>query len=275
MEETKYCNDYINKKCNRDNCKFTHDENICSHFWNFNNCKFNEKCRYKHIVNSKPQKNKKKHVKNTETFKPINKNDVDMRLIIHDTYNKTHFDEQLTSKDVIIINNLFSDYAPLEIYTNLVNEIETCGIHEDSLLKPWHGDSHLIADDKLEWKNNCPTFNMIIERVKLYFNMDVKATRFNWYKDTSQWKPFHFDQSFYDDNHPQNFTVAISFGITREASFERDTKDKTKISIPISDGQCYAFCKKTNNLWRHGILQEPVIKQEGRISIICWSAISY
>jgi hypothetical protein len=268
-----YCNDYINKRCSRENCKFLHDDNICSHFWKFNNCKFNDDCKFKHVGNTKPQK-KKKHVKNTETFKPINKNDVDMRLIIHDSYYKSKFDEQLTNKDVVLINNLFSDYAPLEIYYNLVKEIETCGIHTDELLKLWHGDSHLIADDKMKWKDNCPTFAMITDRVKEYFNMSIpdNSTRFNWYKDTSQWKPYHKDASAIKPHiaKVQNFTLAISFGATRETSFERDTNDKTKISIPQPDGSCYAFCNKTNELWRHGILQEPEVKQEGRISIICW-----
>ena len=26
-----------------------------------------------------------------------------------------------------------------------------------------------------------------------YFKMDVKATRFNWYRNSSEWKPFHHD----------------------------------------------------------------------------------
>ena len=26
-----------------------------------------------------------------------------------------------------------------------------------------------------------------------YFGMDIKATRFNWFRDCSEWKPFHHD----------------------------------------------------------------------------------
>lgn len=59
--------------------------------------------------------------------------------------------------------------------------------------KLWHGDSHLIADDKLNWKKKCPTFDKVINAIKDYFKMDVKATRLNWYRDSAEWKPFHFD----------------------------------------------------------------------------------
>ena len=26
-----------------------------------------------------------------------------------------------------------------------------------------------------------------------YFDMDIQATRFNWYRDSSDWKPYHHD----------------------------------------------------------------------------------
>lgn len=276
--DKQYCNDYITKKCIKEECEFEHVDKVCIHYWKYNECKFNDDCKFIHIVNPKPKKKKgkKKRVKNTETFVPINKDDVDMRIIIHDVYGNNNFNEKLQTKDVIFINNLFYDYKPMEIYNALMSEMDTCGIHKDQLYKLWHGDTHLIADDKLSWKKQCPTFNMIIERVKQYFNMDVKATRFNLYKDNSQFKSYHKDASAIKPHIAkiQNFTLAMSFGATREASFERDTKDKTRISIPQRDGTCYAFCNKTNELWRHGILQEPELKKEGRISIICWGWIN-
>ena len=62
--------------------------------------------------------------------------------------------------------------------------------------------------------------------------------------------------------------------MTRQAAFERDSHDKTVISIPIEDSHIYAFCNKTNILWRHGILQESkecsIDNINGRISIIAW-----
>ena len=219
----------------------------------------------------------RKRVKNTESFEPMDR-PVDARIVM-DT-GKDRFSTQLTDRDILLVPNLFSDYQPGELYNKLLKEINECGIPESELFKLWHGDSHLIADDKLRikgsrhsWKENVPTFNMIIDRICTFFDMDVKATRYNYYKNQSQWKPFHKDAAAIkpDKAAKQNFTVGVSFGMTRQAAFERDTRDRTVISIPIADGHIYAFCNQTNNLWRHGILQEPKEEiEKGRISIIAW-----
>ena len=145
-------------------------------------------------------------------------------------------------------------------------------------------------DDKTKWKQSCPTFESIIERIQKYFKMDIKATRFNWYKDTSQWKrkyiitylnlifvmyvAFHHDAAYVNPLKAleQNFTVAVSFGATRDAAFEHATT-KTVISLPQPDGCVYAFANHTNGIWRHGILQDTPVRDEGRISIIAWGWI--
>jgi hypothetical protein len=67
----------------------------------------------------------------------------------------------------------------------------------------------------------------------------------------------------------QNFTVAASFGATRDAAFEH-AKTKTVISLPQGDAMVYCFSSDTNAIWRHGILQDIPTRDEGRISIICW-----
>ena len=79
----------------------------------------------------------------------------------------------------------------MEIYNNLLDEIENSGINQENLWKLWHADSHLIADDKLDWKSKCPTFYKVLDKIKNYFNMDIKATRFNYYRNSADWKPFH------------------------------------------------------------------------------------
>jgi hypothetical protein len=180
----------------------------------------------------------------------------------------------------LIVPNLFKDFSEGELYKQLLDEINNCGIPKETLFKLWHGDSHLIADDHLHWKTKCPTFNMIISRIQSYFNMDIKATRFNYYPDSSTFKPMHFDASAVKPEKAkiQNFTLAISFGATRDAAFEH-AKTKTIISMPQTDSCIYAFCKDINITWRHGILKKKEEKVEekveenekvGRISIICW-----
>ena len=68
------------------------------------------------------------------------------------------------------------------IYNRLLKEIENSGVNPQQLWQLWHGDSHVIADDKRRWKSECPTFHMIVDKIADYFNMDVKATRLNWYE---------------------------------------------------------------------------------------------
>jgi hypothetical protein len=292
------CNDFINKRCTRQDCKFTHEENICSHFWRFNTCKFNDNCKFTHFTNpratlptnveggrgtfnggsaatSKPNVIRRSK-KNTECFEPMTK-PVDLRIV--SDLNSHSFNTTLTSRDVLLAPNVFNDFKPGELYNQLVAEINSCGIPEEKLLKLWHGNdkiegTHLIADDKTSWKNQCPTFKLIIDRLKNYFNMNIQATRFNWYTDTSQWKPFHHDAAAVKPEKAavQNFTVAVSFGATRDAAFEHATT-KTVVSMPQPDGWIYAFSKDTNIIWRHGILQDKIIRNEGRISVIAWGYI--
>lgn len=225
--------------------------------------------------------------KNTETFVPMLR-PVDVRVVTDMGGSTSKLSAQLTDRDILIVPNLFSDMKPLELYNKLLNEVKNCGIPESELFKMWHGNdkiegTHLIVDDRVKWKDQdriyssrVPTFNMVIERIANFFEMDIKATRFNYYKDTSQWKAFHFDQNHLKpvEERVQNFTVAVSFGVTRDAAFERDTRDKIVISFPQCDGMTYAFTDTTNDMWRHGILQELPVKDEGRVSIIAWGQIS-
>ena len=227
-------------------------------------------------------KGNKRRIKNTECFNPMER-PVDVRILIDTGVYNSKLTKTLSDRDILLVPNLFIDYQPGEIYQNLLKEMNACGIPKDKLFKMWHGDSHYIADDKVKlpnskhsWKENVPTFNMVINRITDFFNMDIKATRYNYYKDGSQWKPFHKDAAAIKEDKAakQNFTVGVSFGMTRQAAFERDSHDKTVISIPIEDSHIYAFCNKTNILWRHGILQESkecsIDNINGRISIIAW-----
>ena len=310
MEAKIVCKDFMFKKCKRENCRFGHIENVCFYFWKNGSCKFGTECNKSHdfkYINKENKKdeykkdeykkdeykkneNKKnenkrnkdkynrKKVKNTECFVPMDKDLVDLRVVLDLRNCKGKHDSfpLLTSRDLLLSPNLFSDFSEFEIYNKLVSEIQNCGISENELLKMWHGNdkidgTHLIADDHLNWKEHCPTFNMIIQRLKNSFKMDIKATRFNWYRDPKHWKAFHHDSSYINPNKAltQNFTVAISFGATKDAAFEH-AKTKTVISSPQPDSTVYSFTNDTNGIWRHGILQDKREQELGRISIIAW-----
>lgn len=269
------CRDFMKNKCKRSNCRYVHDKNICFHFWKKGECKYQEKCNKKHtlddLINTSNDKGKgnKRRPKNTETFKPLD-HPVDMRMLV--LHNDQIDNYTIRSRDVIVIPNMFNDFPRHKLYFDLVNEIENCGVQIDKLMKPWHGDTHLIADDHTMWKKNAPVFTMVLDRIAKYFNMRIEATRFNWYKDASHWKPFHHDAAALKEKQAltQNITVAVSFGDTRDAAFEHvDTK--LVVSCPQPDGYVYAFAKDTNIIWKHGILKKTQDNTNiGRISIIAW-----
>lgn len=278
MSKSNICKDFMHDNCKYgDKCKFIHDKTICFHWWKYDTCKYGDKCHKKHYIELKNIRNIK-NIRNTTCFEP-KLDPVDMRIVLDMGSCFDKCSTKITPRDVMVVPNLFIDYAPGELYRNLVDEIMHCGIHPDKLLKMWHGNdkiegTHMIVDDKTNWKELCPTFEIIINRIKNFFNMRIEATRFNWYKDTSQWKPFHHDASALkpDKAAIQNFTVALSLGATRDAAFEH-ANNKTVISLPQSDGQIYCFAKDTNIIWKHGILQEKEVRDIGRISIICWGSI--
>ena len=198
-----------------------------------------------------------------------------MRLVVAPP-GLTKYNQKSTTRDVIIVSDLFGDQKDMTIYNKLLDEIQNSGVPDHQLWKLWHGDSHVIADDKKNWKQKCPTFAYVVDRIRDYFEMDIKATRFNWYRNTSEWKPFHHDAAAVkpDKAKTQNFTVGVSFGCERDAAFEH-AETKTVIAMPQPNGTIYTFGRDVNIIWRHGILQVPPDQQreEGRISIIAWGWI--
>ena len=64
---------------------------------------------------------------------------------------------------------------------------------------------------------------MIQNKIATYFNINNKSvgTRLNWYRDSSDWKPFHHDSAAFNPMRArnQNITVGVSFGSTRELAF--------------------------------------------------------
>ena len=311
MTEQKICKHYIMGKCKKgENCDFAHVDNICRYHF-VGTCKHGNSCTRSHeykLVGSnsnftnKPDKptkaNKKKLVKkNTESFEPFDSS-ADMRVMIGDPSSPT-YNYNYESRDVILVHGLFSssDYLHGNLYNKLLSEVNQfgAGLSNQDIWKMWHGDTHYIADDHKKFKDKCPTFLMVVDKLKEYFKCDVKATRFNLFSDDSQFKPLHFDAAAVDPDKAktQNITIGVSFGSTRDVMFEHG-KTRTKVNIPLPNGSIYCFLRDTNCEWRHGIplvsknksdgpdLQTisakdgiPMVSQDkqtdaGRISIILW-----
>jgi len=260
----KTCSFFLKGTCKKgDNCKFRHEfPRVYKSDSKRNNRESNNSIKKRH--------KKRRHPKNTESFKPSFK-PPDMRII--STFaNSNKYKRKFFGNDIIIVNGLFGNETDLNIRDKLLQETENASKNNIDLFKLWHGDTHYIADDKLGWKKHCPTFKMVVNKLAEYFDVEVKATRFNVYEDSSQWKPLHHDAAAIkkDKAAIQNTTIAVSFGLEREVAFEH-SKTKTIISVPLPNGSIYVFNKDVNINWKHGILQmpKPVINEK-RISIILW-----
>ena len=264
------CRDFMNHRCNKRHCNYIHDKNLCKDFYKSGNCRWEPNCKKNHFVTDTRHLRKDdeyssgKHVKNTETFEP-NYNPPSMRILVE--YGKKKCEAKLQTQDVLLVPDFFANSG--DVYEKLVDEVLKCG----DVLVPWHGDSHLIANDKLNFKEKCPTYLKVIEKIKNYFNMRIEATRFNFYSTDDEWKPYHFDSAGVrpEKAKTQNFTVAVSFGKNRLAGFE-EVEGKKVTAFPCPDGSCYCFTRDLNTTYRHGIL--PVLPEkrtgEGRVSVIAW-----
>ena len=265
------CKHYVNGKCNNNNCRFEHIDNICRNYFfgecTRDNCKFSHKYKLqnqtKYSSNNNTNKNLNSKVKNTETFVP-NFDDPTIRLRFNSPI--------IFGNEVSINNNIFYDK---NLYDNLLTEIN------NDVYKKWHGDTHLIADDShnIDWKSNSPTFNKIIKQLCSYFCMTPGATRLNFYRD-SYWKPYHHDAAALkpDKAKTQNITVGVSFGQTRDIAVEmthKNINDRIRFNIPLDNGTVYSFGNKVNIDFKHGIPplnnnQNKKSLYDGRFSIIVW-----
>ena len=211
----------------------------------------------------------KPKIRNTVDFKPDH-TPAEMRVLTANGCVLKKYNREITSRDVIVVTDLFCKPEDKTIYQNLLKEVEGNKHHEWKL---WHGDNHLIADDRTRRNQSYPTFDMVINKIKDFFNMDVHATRFNWFRDTKDWKPYHHDAAALKPEKAavQNQTVAVSFGTEREIAFQHATTGST-VSFPLPNGTLYTFSNDVNVIWRHGVPQVPPEKQvnEGRISIVAW-----
>ena len=263
--------------CKQTPCPQIHDPSLCRDYYH-GRCRFGTNCRRSHMCSQRRshhqqtehQKRRRRAKKNTQNFEPDH-SPPDSRCVCmtREQYANYTQSTHYTTRDIVVIPDFMPDDS---LYTDLLREMEQTGFTESQLWKEWHGDSHTIADDKMgNWKAKAPLFQSIISSLADYFQMDVRATRFNWYKDTHDWKPYHRDAAAIDSQKAktQDVTVAITFGATRTASFQH-MRTKTRIDFPLPNGSVYVFHKQVNLDWMHGIIQEETPRQEGRISIIVW-----
>lgn len=297
------CRDFMNKRCERDNCRYVHDPKLCANFWKRGTCKWNDNCRKNHFLTPPPEhtdadvesrmhpdrakmirdggyekskhKERSKKQRNTESWEPPAP-PYDMRVQF-----ETHRERlscKLSPCDVLVAKDVFWDYAEGELHDKLVKEIKECDIPESDLLKLWHGSEergiegkHHIVNDRTDWKAKCPTFNLVIDRLVNFFGVKPAATRMNWYKKHTEFKPMHFDAAYVkpEKAKTQNITIAVSFGQPRDIVFE-NAQSRQKVCIEQGDNDVYLFMNDINSTWRHGVSQGIDEERSSRVSVIVW-----
>lgn len=301
------CRDFMNKKCTRDNCRFIHDTKLCFKFWKNGSCKYGVNCRKKHEFSIPPQEqmpfiqgvhperqanfvhNRHDHQNSNRQTNSDNNNHrqpyrerrgddmtnkfVDMRIVVEQ--NKDKFSQNsVSTKDVVLVPNVFSNFEKGALAKKLLDEINAASIPKDQLFKLWHSDCHYIADDKLNWKEQIPTFNMIINRMQNFFNVRVEATRLNYFKGGEQFKHWHHDRASFHKKtaEKQNFTICLNLGATRTIGFRKEGT-RTILTTNVDDGQIYCFSKQVNIDWEHAVLKQQSDNHDERLSIVIWGWI--
>jgi len=194
--------------------------------------------------------------RNTESFDPAStlvRPDLRIR-VSSGSSPKVQF--TLKHDDVVIVPELFGKEDDWSLYYKLVHEIT-----ESQKLKTkgsewisWHEGAHLISKNP----EGAPAFQMIIDKLCEYFSIkrESAGTRFNWYKDSADWKPFHHDSAAFNPQRAknQNITVGVSFGATRELAFLRasplENGDKVRIYFPQTNNGVFSFGRDANILWK-------------------------
>mmetsp|Transcript_743 Transcript_743/g.1798 ORF Transcript_743/g.1798 Transcript_743/m.1798 type:complete len:377 (+) Transcript_743:110-1240(+) len=185
----------------------------------------------------------------------------------------------LKHDDVVIVPELFGPEEDWKLYYKLVEEMTELQQQnvKGSEWISWHEGAHLVAKNPSESK----TFQEVIDKLCEYFQIQKKSigTRFNWYKDSSDWKPFHHDSAAFNPSRAktQNITVGVSFGDCRELAFLRagDESD-CRLYFPQPNNGVFSFGRDVNIHWKHGINALSKEEQEdhginkGRVSIILW-----
>jgi len=116
-------------------------------------------------------------------------------------------------------------------------------------------------------------FQSVLQRLSDYFDLEVYASRLNFYRCGSDWKPYHHDSHAYskDRGHVQkeDFTVGASFGASRELAFKHKPSGSV-FSFPQQSGDIFAFNSLVNERFKHGVPKVDKDKAGPRISVIAW-----
>lgn len=169
--------------------------------------------------------------------------------------------------NAVYIHNFISDEKDMKLYDALKAELVAstgAKMTGSGGLIDW--SKHQVFDNPTDISQ---TYNDIIEMLAEYFDVDVYATRLNYYRDGTQWKPQHNDSHAYGGRAlREDFTVGLTLGATRSLLFVHEASQR-EFNFPQTNGDCFAFTGEVNQLFTHGVPRVHTPTAD-RFSIIAW-----
>jgi hypothetical protein len=173
---------------------------------------------------------------------------------LHDDY------EKLLLGHCIYIPNMFCGKTDYSILQEILKDLEN---HKNIGMQTW--SKHF----KHENPDISPTFVQVLVQMAEYFDVDIYASRLNYYGDENAWKPFHQDShSTVGEGKREDFTMGVSFGESRLLTFLHPNSGQT-FNFPQNNGDVFAFTSVANKKFQHGV-PKPKGMCGPRISLIAW-----
>ena len=118
---------------------------------------------------------------------------------------------------------------------------------------------------KIDNPENSITFNKIINCLSNYFNINILATRLNYYTE-NDYKPLHHDSHAYTNGIKEDTTIGLSLGDPRTLIFKHVETCNT-FYFPQNNGDIFCFDHLTNIKFQHGI------SLDGQLSSAVWNVL--
>jgi hypothetical protein len=197
MTEKKLCYNFMHRRCNKKDCRYLHDNTICFYHWKDNSCNYGSKCR-------------KRHLESYDVETESEKLHEDVSIILLDSNPKI---EKITSRDLIIIRDMFNDIDDSDIEELKNNE-------KDSIFQR-------IT------QRICGVFKMVPLLVK------CKTDNFTCEQECNSLNPIHVKP---------NFEAIVCFGGGGKI-FVQNKETQTRFSIRYIKDWIYGFSKDIGTLW--------------------------
>lgn len=176
----------------------------------------------------------------------------------------------------VYLESFCCERTNLDVMQRLAKELEQASTTTEAG-KEMEGAGNAIVwsqHTKIEDPTFSDIFNGIVQQLGDYFEVDVFATRLNFYRDGKDWKPFHKDSHAFGSNGvKEDFTMGASFGAPRELAFLHEASG-IQFSFPQKNGDVFAFDSEVNARFKHGIpklTRASASASDGpRFSIIAW-----